>query len=55
MNEKIEITVCVNDIVVIDRIFNTRCSAGSEHFIEKIENAIILVKTGRIKKGSLEK
>jgi hypothetical protein len=55
MNKKIDITVCVQNKVLIDRIFFVKPGNSAPFFVSAIKKFIKEVKTGKVKKGSLEK
>ena len=55
MNKKIDITVSVDNVVIIDKVFYVKPGNSDEHFITEIIRFINVIKTGKIKKGSLEK
>lgn len=55
MNEKVEITITLNNVVILDKIFFIKPGNSSEFLVSDIMRYIKHIKTGNIKKGSLEK
>ena len=55
MNKRVDITICVDNVVIIDKIFYVKPGNSDQHFISEIIRFINVIKTGKIKKGSLEK
>ncbi len=53
MARKIEMTVCIDDTVVIDYIFNIQTEEDSSTFISFIHGLTNVFKTGKVEKGSL--
>jgi hypothetical protein len=55
MPKTINLTVTVEDIVILDRIFTLSSSEEAEGLIECLSYLIKTFNTGKVEKGSLEK
>ncbi len=55
MNEKVEITITLDNVVILDKIFFIKPGNSSEFLVSDIMRYIKYIKIGRVEKGSLEK